>query len=116
MKVKNYLDSKPTIIDTDVAKGIKGRVLIGKKDQAKNFCMRLFELSEGGFTPRHYHDWEHEIFILSGNGAIYCEGKWIKINQNDSIFIPNNEEHQLKNIGKDSFKFICIIPSGVQEM
>ena len=116
MKIQNYSDIQPTYFDSDIAKGVAGRVLIGKDDGADNFCMRIFELSKGGYTPRHSHEWEHEIFIYSGKGAVFNNGEWLNVESGYSIFVPSNEEHQLKNISDDPFVFVCIIPSGVPEM
>jgi len=116
MKIINYLDVDSKKFNNEIAKGLTGRVLIGKKQGAKNFCMRCFELSSNGHTPRHTHDWEHEIFIVFGKGAVYCNGEWKDIKQNDSIFIPNNEEHQIRNTDNNILKFICMIPSGVSEL
>jgi quercetin dioxygenase-like cupin family protein len=116
MKIQKYSDVKPTCFDSDVVKGVTGRVLIGKDDGANNFCMRVFELSKGGYSPLHSHDWEHEIFIYAGQGAVFNHGKWLNVEAGYSIFIPRNEEHQLKNIGDDSFVFVCLIPSGAPEL
>jgi len=66
MKIIQYTDVKPVIFDSGTAKGIAGRVVIGKNDGAENFCMRIFEVSASGCSPRHSHEWEHEIFIHSG--------------------------------------------------
>ncbi len=63
MKVIHYTEEKETRVDNDVAKGVSGRVVIGKADGAPNFCMRVFELDAGGCSPKHSHDWEHEIFF-----------------------------------------------------
>lgn len=116
MKIQKYSDVKSTYFDSDVVKGVTGRVLIGKDDGANNFCMRIFELSKGGFTPRHSHDWEHEIFVHSGNGAVFNKGEWSNVESGCSIFIPEKEEHQLKNTSEDPFMFICLIPSSAPEM
>jgi len=116
MKIVNFIDLIPKNINNKIAKGLIGRILIGKNEGAKNFCMRFFELSNNGYTPRHSHDWEHEIFVVSGKGTVYCNGEWKTIKQHDSIYIPNNEEHQIKNIDDNILKFICIIPSGVPEL
>ncbi len=116
MKIKKYSEVKPTCFDSDVAKGVAGRVLIGKDDGATRFCMRIFELSKGGYTPKHSHDWEHEIFVYSGNGAVYNNGQWTNIESGYSIFIPVDEEHQIKNMGDDPFVFICLIPAGAPEL
>jgi len=56
MKIMHYNEQEPVLFDSDPAKGVAGRVVIGKKDGAENFCMRVFELSESGFSPRHSHE------------------------------------------------------------
>ena len=45
MKIIHYSDAEPKHFDTNDAKGVTGRVVIGKADGADNFCMRFFELS-----------------------------------------------------------------------
>lgn len=116
MKIKHYTQIKPTHFDGDLVKSVDGRVLIGKADGAENFCMRLFEMAPDGFTPRHSHDWEHEIFVHSGNGSVFKEGIWVPLKAGNAVFIPGNEEHQIKNTGKEPFVFICLIPSGPPEL
>ncbi len=64
MKVIHYTEAKYKKFEADGVKGVTGRVVIGQADGAKNFCMRVFELAECGYSPCHAHDWEHEIFIL----------------------------------------------------
>lgn len=81
-----------------------------KKTGAKNFAMRMFEMSPKGHTPRHKHDWEHEVFILEGKGLVYGGGVERRFNQGHFIFIPPGEEHQLVNAGKNTVKFLCMIP------
>lgn len=116
MKISHYKKIEPTVFDNDVARGVKGRVLIGKNDGAANFCMRLFELAPGGHTPKHSHAWEHEIFVHSGNGAVFQNGTWVPLEAGCTVFIPGNEEHQIRNTGDRLFQFVCLIPSGPPEL
>ena len=116
MKIKNYSDVSPTLFDDEPAKGVKARVLIGNADGAKNFCMRIFEIEKNGYTPRHSHDWEHEVFIPSGSGQLYSEGEWVPVKSGQAVFIPGNEEHQFKNTGDEPFIMICLVPSSAPEL
>ncbi len=116
MKIINYTEAETHIINNDIAQGVTGRVVIGKDDGAKNFCMRIFTLAPGGFTPKHSHDWEHEILVHAGKGMIFKEGEWLEVVSGSVIFIPGNEEHQFKNESGVDFTFACLIPSGVAEM
>ncbi|MEM2972032.1 MAG: cupin domain-containing protein [Candidatus Bathyarchaeia archaeon] len=92
------------------ASKLKVRWLITKDLGAQNFAMRLFEIEPGGFSPRHTHAWEHEVFILEGEGAVYSGGEERKFKPGDVIFIPSNEEHQFKNTGIKTVKFLCLVP------
>lgn len=116
MKIIHYSEAEAKTFDGGAAKGVKGRVVIGKADEAHRFCMRVFELAPGGHTPCHTHDWEHEIFIHSGQGSVLREGQWVPVATGNVIFVPGNEEHQIKNTGDEPFTFVCLIPSGVQEL
>lgn len=76
MKILKYASIKATHFESKEMKGVEARVVVGKNDGANNFCMRVFEISPGGYTHKHSHDWEHEIFIHSGEGEIYGNGQW----------------------------------------
>jgi quercetin dioxygenase-like cupin family protein len=116
MKIAKYADVKPTHINNDVAKGVAARVVIGKHDGAPNFCMRVFEIATGGNTPKHAHDWEHEMFIHAGAGEIYAEGRWNEVKAGSVVFVPANEEHQIKNTGKELLTLVCLVPSKAPEL
>ena len=72
--------------------------------------MRLFELDSGGYTPFHDHDWEHEVFILEGEGIVVGGGKERKFEAGDVVFLPANEKHQFRNSGEKIAKILCLIP------
>ncbi len=91
-------------------KDVKVRWLISKKDGAKNFAMRLFELKSGGYTPLHQHDWEHEVFIVEGSGVAKDKTTEQPFKQGDVFFVPPMEWHQFVNTGKQPLKFLCLIP------
>jgi quercetin dioxygenase-like cupin family protein len=116
MKITHYTDIEPTSFNGDAVKGVKGRVAIGKSDGAGNFCMRIFEVEPQGYTPRHSHDWEHEILFFSGSGGVFSEGEWIPVSSGTTVFIPGGEEHQIRNKGDETLVFACIIPSGPPEL
>ena len=117
MKIlSHYSDAEALNYSGDAVKGVTGRVVIGKDDGAAHFCMRVFTVEPGGFTPKHAHDWEHEILIHSGHGQVLREGVWQDVSTGSIIFIPGNEEHQLRNNGDVTFVFACLIPKGAPEL
>ena len=89
---------------------LKVQWLITKETGAENFAMRLFEMENGGNSPLHSHNWEHEIFILEGEGTVVGGQEEKKFKAGDAIFIPPNEKHQLRNSGEKPVKFLCLIP------
>jgi len=91
-------------------KDVKLRWLISKKDGAENFAMRLFEIKPDGYTPLHQHDWEHEIFILEGNGTTKSKTSKEPFKEGDIFFVPSMEWHQFVNTGNETLKFLCLIP------
>ncbi len=116
MKITAYAEVEPTVFESAEAKGIAARVVIGKKDKANNFCMRVFEVAAGGNTPKHSHEWEHEMFIHSGEGELYGNGQWNPVKAGNVVFIPRNEEHQIRNTGKERLTFVCLVPSSAPEL
>ena len=116
MKIMHYSEVESKNFDTNTAKGVVGRVLIGSADGAKNFCMRLFELSKGGYSPKHAHDWEHEIFFHAGKGEVFDKGRWTPVEPGYVLHVPENEEHQIRNTGDTPLVFVCLIPAGPPEL
>ncbi len=116
MKHIHYSNVKAQHFEGDIVKGVTGRIAIGKEDQANNFCMRIFTIEPGGFTPKHSHPWEHEIFIHQGEGLLLQDGEYMTVVPGDVIFIPGNEEHQFKNKGVAPFVFVCLVPREAPEL
>jgi quercetin dioxygenase-like cupin family protein len=109
MKVFPYSDVEAKDAGEGTSK-LKVRWLITKDIGADNFAMRLFEMKPGGHSPLHSHAWEHEVFILDGEGSIVGEVEERKFRTGDAVFVPPNEKHQFKNNGSKTVKFICLVP------
>jgi quercetin dioxygenase-like cupin family protein len=116
LKVIHYSEAKSKVFDSGPAKGVTARVVIGRGDGAENFCMRVFELAQGGHTPLHAHEWEHEMFVHAGEGSLFRQGDWVPVRHGNVIFVPGNEEHQLKNTGQNVLVLVCLIPSSAPEI
>jgi len=109
MKIFHYHDVKAKDADEGASK-LKVRWLTTKEIGAENFAMRLFEMEHGGHSPFHSHPWEHEVFILEGEGLVVGEGREREFKAGNAIFIPPNEKHQFKNNGEKIVKFLCLVP------
>jgi quercetin dioxygenase-like cupin family protein len=102
------LDSTP--IDNPEVKNVAMKVLISPKEGWNDHVMRLFELSDGGHTPKHIHPWPQINYILEGCGTLYFDGKDYPIEAGSYAFVPAGTEHQFKNSSGQLLRFICIVP------
>ncbi len=110
MKVVPYSEVTLEEVTMEGAKGVKMRWLIAEKDRAPNFAMRLFEVAPGGFTPYHNHSFEHEVFVVEGQGVFVTEEKEHPFKTGDVIFADPDMKHQFRNSGDSVMKFLCLVP------
>ena len=81
------------------------------------FCMGLpMGAGPGGNTPRHTHEWEHEVFVHKGRGQVMIDNEWHNLSEGSAVFIPANVEHQFRNTDDELFTFVCLVPSGAPEL
>ena len=91
--------------------GVQLRTVIGADQGAPNFAMRVIELAPGASPHYHSHPWEHEVFILEGQGFLVQGNNEVPFSKGDVIFVPPDEEHQLRNTSQEPLEFICLIPN-----
>jgi len=106
MKVSNYLDTEPV----QERPGVTVRDVITAEDGATRFVMRIFEVGPGASTNPHTHRWEHELFVLSGRGAVVSEQEEIPITKDSVIFIASDEHHYFVNKGNEPLRYILLNP------
>ena len=111
MKVQNThsVDQQP--VEMEGAEGCRVRWLLSESDGAPNFAMRQFEVAPGGYTPRHHHPYEHEVFVLEGSGEVWEGEQAHAITSGDVILVTPDEVHQFRNTGDSPLKFLCLIPN-----
>lgn len=97
------------------AEKVQMQLLCGPDDGAPTFAMRKFIVAPGGCTPKHQHDYEHEVLVLSGEGVVFGNNKEQPIKPGDVLFVPANELHQFRNTGGIPLQFICLVPAFVHK-
>ena len=87
--------------------------LIDTTDGADRFVLSLFEVKPNGSTPSHYHEWEHEIFILQGTMQLILphENRTVNLQAGDVIFIPRNEPHGFMTGADETCQFLVVAPT-----
>ena len=110
MYIVNYKEREQKDVEMAGSQKVTVRWLIGRQTGAKTYAMRIFEIAPGGFIPLHTHDEEHEIFVLNGEAEVLGDNGGVA-KKDDVVFVPSNEPHGYDNKeGKDTFRFICVIP------
>ncbi len=115
MKLKNIATVEKKKVEMPGAQSCQVQQLIGSDEGAPNFAMRKFEVAVGGFTPRHSHPYEHEIFILAGTGIAVEGNREHPIETGDTIYVAPDEVHQFRNTGPEPLKFLCLVPNSAAD-
>jgi len=108
MKHIHYLDEEAVELTDGGAHGVRMRTVIGEKDGAPNFFMRIISFESGGESPNHSHPWEHENFIISGKGSLEVDGKTVNLKPGDVTFVPPDAHHCFRTT--EGMEMMCLIP------
>jgi quercetin dioxygenase-like cupin family protein len=107
MKIySTYREVKPA----EEVPGVKMYVVAGPQEGAPNFIMRVFEVKPGTSTPLHNHPWEHEVYIISGNGKVRSATGETALAAGGVVYIAPDEKHCFTNTGGEPMRFVCVIP------
>lgn len=111
MVIKSLAEVPGEIIEGAGVDGVTRQVLLSPKDGAPNFTMRCFTIEPGGFTFYHTHRYEHEVYVLAGQGVARGKDSETKIVAGNAILVVPDEHHQFINTGNEPLVFLCIIPN-----
>jgi quercetin dioxygenase-like cupin family protein len=111
MKVNHTDEVTQAPVTMEGAVGCQVRWLLDESQGAPNFAMRQFEVAPGGFTPRHSHPYEHEVFVLEGQGTVLEGDVEHPLAAGDFVLVAPNETHQFRNTGGAPLKFLCLVPN-----
>ncbi len=114
-------EAKPVAMDG--VKGVKMAVMLGREHGMPHFSIRQFQVEPGGHSPHHRHDYEHEVYIVSGGGTVLLGGTEHPVKAGDVVYVPADEMHQFKaspaggggggagsgNAG-GGMTFLCMVP------
>ena len=111
MVVRDYREVEQKPVGESGAERVRIREVITKREGAPHFTMRVFDVEPGGYTPFHAHDWEHEVFVLEGEGVVVSEEGEYPLAHGTIVFVPGGESHNFRNTGSGVLRFICLIPN-----
>jgi quercetin dioxygenase-like cupin family protein len=110
MIVANEKDLHAMVLESSEVKNAAMKVLITPKEGWEGYVMRVIELDEDGYSPKHTHQWPHINYILEGKGILHLDGKDLPLEAGSYAYVPAGALHQYKNKGNVKFRFICIVP------
>ena len=102
MRVRDYREVKPK----EEVPGVAMYEVITAAEGAPNFAMRVVEVEPGASTPHHDHPWEHEVYVIAGEGVVKGEQGDTRLKQGSTVFIPPNEKHCFVNTGNEILHLI----------
>lgn len=107
--IRNIDEQPMTPVRMDGAEGVNMAVMVGREDGAPHFALRHFRVEGGGRTPQHSHDYEHEVFVVEGEGTVLLGGRERPVRGGDVIYVPADEEHCFR-AGPAGMRFLCLVP------
>jgi quercetin dioxygenase-like cupin family protein len=111
MKVNHFENVAQAPVAMEGAAGCHVRWLVDEQQGAPNFAMRQYEVAPGGYTPKHSHPYEHEVFVLEGSGVVLEGDVEHPLSAGKYVFVAPNEVHQFRNTGSAPLKFLCMVPN-----
>jgi len=110
MVVGNFNELIASPISNPAAKNAFMKVLVSPENGWDGYVMRVIELDEKGYSPKHQHDWPHINYVIEGQGSLQIGDTVHDLNTGSYAYVPSGELHQFSNTGSGKFKFICIVP------
>ena len=83
----------------DICDGTGAARLINLDDNPPTCTLTYSEIPPGETSAHHIHEWEHEVYIIEGSGALVCDGVSYPVKAGDAMFIPPNVDHYTLNNG-----------------
>lgn len=91
------------------------QVLIGP-ELSPHFAIRRFVMEPGGGMPLHTNAVEHGQYVLAGRATVRIGEATVEVARGDSLHIPAGVPHAYAVEGDQAFEFICVVPSGPDEV
>jgi quercetin dioxygenase-like cupin family protein len=107
--IRNINGVEETAVEMEGAERVQMALMVGRGDGAPNFALRSFRVDAGGFSPRHSHDFEHEVYVVGGGGEVLLGGVYHAVREGDVVYVPAEEEHQFR-AGTEGLRFLCLVP------
>ncbi len=89
---------------------VRMRQLIGREDGARRTAMHELTFGRGGYSAKHVHAWDHQLFVTEGRGVAIVNGRKISLRPGVVLLVQPGEEHEFVQRGKGSLRFLIVTP------
>lgn len=110
MIIKHESELEYQRVEMDGARNVYIKWLIGEDSAAPNFYLRQLQVMGRGHTPYHQHPYEHEVYVIHGEGILVKGEDSVNIQPGSFALIPAGIRHQFKNPNPQPLVFLCLIP------
>ena len=111
MFISNLAQTSKMKVEMAGAEGAWKQVPISKENGAPNFSFRVFTVEPGGHTPWHAHPFEHENYIIHGQGSLLVGEREHPLKKGDFALVLPGEKHQYRNTSiRQALVMICAVP------
>ena len=81
----------------------------GKADLKLRYSLAHAEVAPGQITTKHNLKTSEVYYILEGTGIMFIDSEQKKVCSGDAVYIPPKAVQCIKNTGKKTLKFLCIV-------
>jgi mannose-6-phosphate isomerase-like protein (cupin superfamily) len=82
-------------------------LLVGELNSgSKEISIQISDIIPGGEQFLHRHEQEQCYYIISGTGLMLIDDEEAEVKAGDSVFIPSNANHGIRNIDKDTLTYL----------
>ena len=77
-----------------------------QNSSAQNLSIQISEVPIGSEQPIHNHVPEQCYYIIKGKGLMIIEEESKEVSAGDSVYIPSDSKHGIKNIGDGVLEYL----------
>ena len=112
-KNANWLSTKDHSEDHAARPNLQWCHLVDQTEHdSKGLSMGQLKVPVGHFLAPHRHAQQEIYYILKGRAQLLCVEETEKnLNPGDTVYIPQNALHGLKNVGNAPFELLWIFPT-----
>lgn len=89
--------------------GVTVRRFITRRDGARNFELRYFELQPGAHSNLEHHIHDHGVLILRGRGSVRLGDAVHAIAEGDVVYVLPDEVHEFVAAADSVLGFLCVV-------